>query len=181
MPGTGVSPDKMLLGRVFGYADAQRARIGTNYHQLPVNKPVVPTNSYTFDGHMTYEHTGNAPVYAPNSYGRPYADQTGPVADGWEADGEMVRSAYALHPEDDDFGQPGTLVREVFDDAQRDQLVETVAGSLLGGVEEPVLSNAFQYWKNVDRTIGERIEAAVRQGSGDEHVGADPIPAESHV
>src|SRR5699024_10905063 len=90
-------------------------------------------------------------------------------------DGEMVRSAYTLHAEDDDFTQPGTLVREVFDDAQRQRLVETVSGSLLGGVEEPVLSNAFQYWKNVDQSIGERIEAAYWAGKGDEHVGGDPV------
>lgn len=84
VPGIGVSPDKMLLGRVFAYADAHRARIGTNYFQLPVNKPRVKVNSYTFDGHMTYEHSGKAPVYAPNSYGRPWSDQTGPVEDSWE-------------------------------------------------------------------------------------------------
>ncbi len=158
VPGIGVSPDKMLLGRVFAYADAHRARIGTNYFQLPVNKPRVKVNSYTFDGHMTYEHSGKAPVYAPNSYGRPWSDQTGPVEDSWEADGELVRSAYELHAEDDDFSQAGTLVREVFDDAQRDRLVETVADHLSKGVVEPVLSRAFQYWKNIDETIGERIE-----------------------
>ncbi|MDO5052374.1 MAG: catalase [Pseudoclavibacter sp.] len=161
VPGTGVSPDKMLLGRVFAYADAHRARIGTNFLQLPVNRPVVKTNSYTFDGNMTYEHSGAAPVYAPNSFGRPWADETGPVENSWEADGELVRSAYALHAEDDDFGQAGTLVREVFDDAQRERFVETVAGALTG-VVEPVLSNAFQYWKNVDPEIGARIEAKVR-------------------
>ena len=61
------------------------------------------------------------------------------MADGWEADGEMVRSAYTLRADDDDFGQPGTLVREVFNDAQRAKLVDQVAGSLLGGVREPVL------------------------------------------
>ena len=160
VPGIGVSPDKMLLGRTFAYADAQRARIGTNYFQLPVNKPKVPTNSYTFDGHMTYEHSGTAPVYAPNSYGRGWSDETGPVEDGWEADGELVRSAYELHPEDDDFTQPGMLVREVFDDAQRERLVQTVAGHLADGVVEPVLSRAFQYWRNVDENIGERIEKA---------------------
>ncbi len=160
VPGIGVSPDKMLLGRTFAYADAQRARIGTNYFQLPVNKPKVPTNSYTFDGHMTYEHSGTAPVYAPNSYGRGWSDETGPVEDGWEADGELVRSAYELHPEDDDFTQPGTLVREVFDDAQRERFVRTVAGHLADGVVEPVLSRAFQYWRNVDENIGERIEKA---------------------
>ena len=35
-------------------------------------------------------------------------------------------------------------------------------GALLGGVSEPVLQRAFQYWKNVDPTIGERIEKGVR-------------------
>jgi catalase len=51
----------------------------------------------------------------------------------------MVRSAYALHAEDDDFTQPGNLVRDVFDDDQRDRLVEQVSGSLLGGVRGEVL------------------------------------------
>ena len=159
VPGTGLSPDKMLLGRVFSYPDAQRNRIGTNFNQLPVNAPVTKTNSYDKEGQMQYHHSGNAPVYAPNSYGRSYQDEQGPVDNGWEADGELVRAAYTLHAEDSDFIQPGILVREVFDDAQRDQFVATVAGSL-STVEEPVLSKALQYWKNVDSTIGERIELA---------------------
>ena len=159
VPGIGFSPDKMLLGRVFAYADAHRARIGPNFHQLPVNRPAVAAeNHYSFDGPMRYEHSGAAPVYQPNSFGRPHADTQGPVDDGWEADGEIVRSAYELHAEDDDFGQAGTLVREVFDDAQRDRLVETVVGAL-AGVQEPVLGQALQYWKNIDAEIGQRIAA----------------------
>src|SRR5690606_33889026 len=133
VPGIGLSPDKMLLARSFAYADAQRNRIGANFHQLPVNQPKVPVNTYMFDGPMAYHHSGAAPVHATNSGGRPWADNTGPMDDGWEADGEMVRSAYTLRAADDDFGQPGTLVREVFGDAERDALVEQVAGSLLGG------------------------------------------------
>ncbi|MGE3773667.1 MAG: catalase-related domain-containing protein, partial [Gammaproteobacteria bacterium] len=98
-------------------------------------------------------------------------DTTGPVADGWEADGEMVRSAYTLRRDDDDFTQAGILVRKVFDDAQRARLVETVAGSLLGGVRSPVLERAIDYWKNVDAEIGRRIEECVRAG-------AAPAPAQ---
>jgi len=168
VPGIGLSPDKMLLGRAFAYNDAQRNRIGTNFHQLPVNQPKVPVNSYMFDGQMAYQHSGSAPVYATNSGGRPWADQTGPVAEGWEVDGEMVRSAYSLHAEDDDFSQPGTMVREVWNDAQRDQFVDQVAGSLLGGVREPVLSRAFAYWKSVDAATGQRIEDKVRSGNAPE-------------
>ena len=156
--GTGVSPDKMLLGRVFSYPDAQRNRIGTNFNQLPVNAPVNATNSYDKEGAMEYHHSGDAPVYAPNSYGRSYQDTQGPVDNGWEADGGLVRSAYSLHAEDDDFGQAHTLVREVYTEEQRDRLVETVTGSLIPEVEEPVLSNVFQYWKNIDAEVGQRIQ-----------------------
>ena len=171
VPGIGLSPDKMLLGRAFAYNDAQRNRIGANFHQLPVNQPKVPVNTYMIDGPMNYHHTGAAPVHAPNSGGRPWADGTGPVDDGWEADGAMVRSAYTLHAEDDDFTQPGILVREVFGDKERDALVNQVAGSLLGGVREPVLGRAFAYWKSVDADVGARIEKKVKAG-------AAPRPAE---
>ena len=161
VPGIGLSPDRMLLARSFAYADAQRNRIGANFHQLPVNQPKCPVNTYMFDGPMAYHHSGAAPVYATNSGGRPWSDETGPVSDGWEADGTMVRTAYTLREGDDDFSQAGVLVREVFNDDQRAQLVETVTGAL-GGVREPVLSRAFQYWKSIDADIGARIEAAVK-------------------
>lgn len=170
VPGTGLSPDKMLLARAFAYNDAHRARIGTNFDQLPVNRPqIAGHNAFLFDGHMTYTHSGNAPVYAPNSSGRAWADEEGPVHNGWEADGELVRSAYALRPDDDDFSQAGALVRNVFSDAERDQFVETVAGAL-SGVTGDVLERAFQYWKNVDAGVGERIERKVRSGAAKEGV-----------
>ncbi len=41
VPGTGLSPDKMLLARGFSYSDAHRARLGVNYKQIPVNEPKV--------------------------------------------------------------------------------------------------------------------------------------------
>lgn len=109
---------------------------------------------------MQYFHSGDAPVYAPNSYGRSYQDEQGPVDNGWESDGQLVRTAYSLHSEDDDFGQAHTLVREVYSEQERERLVQTVTGALLDGVVEPVLSNVFQYWKNIDQEVGENIEKA---------------------
>ena len=48
------------------------------------------------------------PVYAPNSYGGPVADPSRTDDGGtWHSDGEMVRTAYTLRPEDDDWGQAG--------------------------------------------------------------------------
>ena len=41
VPGIEASPDRMLQGRLFAYADTQRYRVGPNYMQLPVNRPLV--------------------------------------------------------------------------------------------------------------------------------------------
>lgn len=39
VPGIEPSPDKMLQGRLFSYADTHRHRLGPNHLQLPVNCP----------------------------------------------------------------------------------------------------------------------------------------------
>jgi catalase len=161
VPGIGVSPDKMLLGRMFAYADTHRYRIGTNYLQLPVNQPKVPVRTYTFDGQMRFEHSGAAPVYSPNSYGGPAADPVRGQDHGWHADGDMVRSAYALHAEDDDVTQPGALVRDVMDDAARERLVGNVVGALLSGVSTPVQERAVAYWRAIDKPVGDRVALGV--------------------
>jgi catalase len=160
VPGIGVSPDKMLLGRVFAYADTHRYRIGPNYSQLPVNQPKVPVNTYQFDGPMRYHHTGNQPVYSPNSFGGPVVDEASGVDHNWHVDGDMVRAAYSLHAEDDDFGQPGTLVRQVLSEQDKQHLVNNVAGHL-STVEQPILDRAVAYWRSVDKTIGDQIAGKV--------------------
>lgn len=165
VPGIGPSPDKMLLGRLFSYPDTHRYRIGANYAQLPPNRARSTVSSYAKDGAMRFEAAAVARPYAPNSYGGPAADvaRFGEPA-GWASSGEMVREAYALRSQDDDWGQPGTLVRQVFDDAARDRLVSNVAGHLKDGVSAPVLERALQYWRNVDKAVGDRIAAAVSGG-----------------
>lgn len=169
VPGIGLSPDKMLLARGFSYADAHRHRLGVNYKQIPVNAARnAKVNSYSRAGAMRVTNAVD-PVYAPNSYGGPAAQAVpGPEAGLWHSDGDMVRAAYTLREDDDDWSQAGILVRDVMDDAQRDRFVGNVAGHLADGVSEKVLVRAFDYWKNVDQNIGDRIEKAVRDKLGGE-------------
>ncbi|MFC9440056.1 catalase [Nocardia sp. NPDC057030] len=178
VPGIGFSPDKMLLGRVFAYADAHRYRIGTNYAQLPPNLPrAAEVNSYSKEGAMRFAYNdASVPVYAPNSYGGPHADPAqAPDGGLWEFDPTMVRAGYVQHAEDGDFTQAGTLVREVLNDDQRDRLVNNIVGHVLGGVREPVLSRVFEYWTNVDPDLGKRVEEGVRAGLD---TGSTPPPAQ---
>ena len=87
----------------------------------------------------------------------------------------MVRSAYTLRAEDDDFGQARTLVNEVWTQEQRDRFVENVAGHILGGVKEERLPKVFEYWRNVDEECGKRIEELVHAGTA---TGPAPGPTE---
>ncbi|MEU8896078.1 catalase [Nocardia sp. NPDC048505] len=163
VPGTGPSPDKMLLGRWFSYPDAHRYRIGPNYQELPVNTPrASEVHSYSKDGPMRHHNPGD-PVYAPNSKGGPAARVDGPrEAAGWHSDGEMVREAYTLRADDDDWGQAGTLVREVLDDAARERLVGNIVGHLSNGVTEPVLAQVYEYLGNIDADLGARVRAGMQ-------------------
>ena len=92
VPGIGLSPDKMLLGRIFAYADAHRARLGVNYKQIPVNRPKVPVHSYSKDGTMRMDNVSD-PVYAPNSKGGPKADFFWTISAG-----RGVGSERRIHP-----------------------------------------------------------------------------------
>lgn len=97
-------------------------------------------------------------MYAPNSYGGPAADPALTDEAGlWRADGDMVRKAYTLREDDDDWGQAGTLVREVLDDAARDRLVSNIVGHLKAGVSDKVLKRAIDYWRSVDKDLGDRV------------------------
>ncbi|HZI97768.1 MAG TPA: catalase [Actinomycetales bacterium] len=175
--GIGPSPDKMLLGRLFSYPDAHRYRIGANYMQLPVNAPKSPVHSYSKDGSMRYSYNDpSLPVYAPNGYDGPRADASRTTDASWEFEPTMVRTGYVHHAEDDDFGQAGTLVREVLDDAARERLVGNIVGHALNGVSEPVLQRVFEYWRNVDADLGKKVEEGVRAGQGEVAPAAGPSP-----
>jgi catalase len=110
---------------------------------------------------MRYAHRDNLPVYAPNSYGGPKADPDRYSDPGWFVEaGEMMRTAYTLHAEDNDFIQPGNLYRDVLTPTDRDHLVSNIVGSM-SGVEPVVLERSVNLWRQVDPDLGARLAQGV--------------------
>ncbi|MDR4497701.1 MAG: catalase [Candidatus Scalindua sp.] len=107
VPGIGFSPDKMLQGRLFSYADAQRYRLGVNHHLIPVNSSRCPFHSYHRDGAMRVDgNHGSTLGYEPNSSGE------------WQEQPDFSEPPLSLegaadhwnHREDEDYySQPGKL------------------------------------------------------------------------
>ncbi|GGC86672.1 catalase [Tersicoccus solisilvae] len=171
VPGIATSPDKMLLARIFSYADAHRYRIGANYQDLPVNYPKnAQVNSYSKEGPMRYTFNDpQVPVYAPNSFGGPHAaPERAAESNGWDADGELVRAAATLHPEDDDVTQPRNLYRHVLDAQAQERLVHNIAGHIAGVRSADIRERAFQYWENIDPELGSRVRHAYAEAQAEQ-------------
>jgi catalase len=151
---------------VFSYPDAQRYRVGTNYNQLPVNAPhAASVHNYSQDGAQRHHFNApTTPVYAPNSFGGPVADPALAAEGGWETDGEFVRSAYTLRAEDSDFGQAGTLYRDVYPAEAKVRFLETLSGQAHAITIDDIRERFFQYWTNVDAGLGAALREAYAAG-----------------
>lgn len=169
VPGIGISPDKMLMARVFSYPDAQRYRVGTNYNQLPVNAPhAAPVANSSQDGAQRHHYNApSVPVYAPNSFGGPAASAEAAGEGAWEGDGELVRTAYTLREDDSDFGQAGTLYREVYSASAKARLQATLLGQAQAITVDEIRERFFQYWSNVDAGLGQTLRSTYATAAED--------------
>jgi catalase len=143
VPGIGFSPDKMLQGRIFAYADAHRYRVGTHYEALPVNRPRCPVNHYHADGGMLFDvpNRGNA-YYEPNSFNGPVQTQRAaepPLKISGDAD------RYDHRAGNDDYKQPGDLFRLMTPEEQG-RLMDNIAEAMQGVPQEIVKRQVVHFY-----------------------------------
>ena len=159
VPGISFSPDKMLQSRLFSYGDAQRYRLGVNHHQIPVNAPRCPFNSYHRDGAMRVDGNKGATIgYEPNSKGewQEQPDFSEPplaiegAADHWD------------HRDDDDYyTQPGNLFRLLTREKQQ-LLFENTATSV-GGASKEIQQRHINNCNKADPAYGAGVAAALER------------------
>lgn len=70
VPGIDFTNDPLLQGRLFSYTDTQLIRLGgPNFHEIPINRPVVPIHNNQRDGYMRQTINRGKVSYGPNSLG----------------------------------------------------------------------------------------------------------------
>ena len=157
VPGISFSPDKMLQSRLFSYGDAQRYRLGVNHHQIPVNAPRCPVNSYHRDGAMRVDSNAGSRIgYEPNSQGqwREQPDFAEPplsiegAADHWN------------HRVDEDYySQPGKLFR-LMTPAQQQALFDNTAASV-GAASREIQQRHIANCSKADLAYGAGVRGAL--------------------
>lgn len=158
VPGIGPSPDKVLQARLMSYPDAQRYRIGTNYHQLPINKPQCPVMHYQRDGAMSSGHGGSSPNYYPNS------DDNAPKEAPEYAEpplnlGNVAVDRYDSREGNDDYSQAGNLWR-IFSEAQKERTAKAIASSMNGITEEIKMRQLCHFFR-ADMEYGQKVANAL--------------------
>jgi catalase len=162
VPGIGPSPDKMLQGRLFAYADTQRYRLGVNHTQLPVNSPhAAKASNYGRDGSMRFDaNGGRAKNYEPNSYEGPLQSND-PLWKPIEIRGVAGSQGIERHTEDNDFVQAGNLYR-LMKEEEKQRLVTNMAGGLSKVSKPEVIERSISYFRSADKDYGTRLEKAVK-------------------
>lgn len=157
VPGIGFSPDKMLQARVFSYADAQRYRIGTNYHLLPVNRAKSEVNTYNVAGAMNFDTYRNGPAYyEPNSYEQsPKEDKS-----YLEPDLALEGSVQKYKPLDDDFYTQPRALFNLMNDSQKAQLFSNIAASM-EGVDSKIIDRALEHFEKISPAYKEGVKKAL--------------------
>jgi catalase len=70
VPGIDFTNDPLMQGRLFSYTDTQLIRLGgPNFHEIPINRPVVPVHNNQRDGFMRQTINKGKTAYHPNSLG----------------------------------------------------------------------------------------------------------------
>ncbi|KAH7915119.1 catalase-like domain-containing protein [Hygrophoropsis aurantiaca] len=83
VPGIGFSDDPLLQGRNFSYFDTQVSRLGINWEELPINRPVCPVLNFNRDGKHRTRIVKSDINYWPNrkNIGHPVAAADGGYAE----------------------------------------------------------------------------------------------------
>ncbi|MFW0717114.1 catalase HPII [Pedobacter sp. N23S346] len=91
VPGIDFTNDPLLQGRLFSYTDTQLIRLGgPNFHEIPINRPVIPVHNNQRDGHMRQTINRGKTSYGPNAIAGNDPQQTTAADGGFTSYNERI-------------------------------------------------------------------------------------------
>jgi catalase len=163
--GLGYSPDKLLQGRLLAYPDAQRYRLGVNYEQIPVNRPVCPMNNHQRDGRMNIEgNSGSSTNYQPNSFDNIEAVEKYKIQ-STKLDSEIADYYDRNANDDDHYSQPAMLFTKVMNDNQRVDMIDNIVQSMneiTGSKRDEIIKRQLEHFYKMNKEFAKRIAESLK-------------------
>lgn len=156
VPGIEAAPDKMLVGRMMSYPDAQRYRVSPNYADIPINRPLCPVMTPTYCDSVTFNsnYHGNIPNYMPSiKYKK--------LVDGQFIEHEQQFTGHTGRydlSEDDNFSQPRALYTRVLNDESKRALAANIADHLSLVTNKEIVARVLAHFTQIEPKFVKAIE-----------------------
>jgi len=158
VPGIEFSGDKLLQGRTFSYNDTQRYRLGANYLQLSINRPLVPVDNNQRDGAMQSGAFSGPVNYEPNSLagGMPMEAPAG-TSRVYRVEGEVTRRKIS---KTNDFEQAGERYRSL-SKMDQEHLVDNLVADLMH-IDKPIQQRVVENLTKADPELGRSVAEGLK-------------------
>lgn len=159
VPGIDFSNDPVLQGRLIAYHNAQVHRIGTNFQELPINKPICPFHNNQRRGPMRYRIDVDQVNYHNNSLANNTPYTTPPEQGGYASypkrvEGHVIRGRSESF--NDFFTQPRILWNSLTP-VERQHTIEAFSYQLGKVRSESVRQQNVNLLVNVDKELANTV------------------------
>jgi catalase len=188
VPGIDFSNDPLLQGRNFSYNDTQLSRLGsTNFHEIPINRPVCPFSNNQRDAHMRITINKGRVSYAPSSLDGHTLEEVGPkpgfVSARQEVSGPKIRERSPSF--NDHYGQ-ATLFWNSQTVVEKQHIVKALQFELSKVETRKVRQRILEHLERINNVlaaqvakgIGEKARATTPKSDSKTSKGTSDIPDE---
>lgn len=164
VPGIDFSNDPLLQGRLFSYTDTQLSRLGSpNFHEIPINRPIVPVHNNQRDGHMRQTVNRGAVANQPNTIANGYPVQAKAIEGGFTSFNERIdaRKVRARSASFHDHFSQATLFYNSQSDAEKNHIINAFRFEL-GKVErESIRIRVLGLISQVDKNLAQKVAEGI--------------------
>jgi catalase len=159
VPGIEASEDRLLQGRLFSYFDTERFRLGGNFQQLPVNRPLTAAANYNQNGALSQRGQHGDVNYQPSE-----ADDVTYRDDNKQRYSKTPIAATTTMQQpigkQNNFKQAGELYRSL-SAAEQDRLVGNLAGDLSVVKNPKIVRIMVGFFYQADADYGSKLAKAL--------------------
>lgn len=157
VPGMDFTDDPLLAGRNFSYQDTQISRIGVNFGDIPVNRPVCPFMTNQQDGAMAMYGKKNRTRYHPNRHDA--VPVTSPKNGGHRPYHEVVSGIQdRIHgPKFNEFISQAQLFYNSMSEEEKHHIVEAAQFELSKCYETQVQQTAITRYNLIDHDFALQV------------------------
>lgn len=164
VPGIDFSNDPLLQGRLFSYTDTQLSRLGSpNFHEIPINRPVVGVHNNQRDGHMRQTINKSHTAHEPNTMSGGCPFQAKAMEGGFTSYNERIdaRKIRARSRSFMDHFSQATLFYNSQSQPEKDHLTDALRFELSKVQTPAIRERMVGLLTQVDRTLAKQVADAL--------------------